>query len=76
MIQDVDVVKDKRTGKNNDLEFLIGCHDFPNPIHDTWGSENMIREFNKKWEEDYRIKISGKRHFKETPLGNTNWQTT
>ena len=31
----VDVVKDKRT-KNNNLEFLIGWRDFPNPIHDTW----------------------------------------
>ena len=54
----VDVVKDKRT-KNNNLEFLIGWCDFPNPIHDTWDplahftvSEHMIREFSKKWEED------------------------
>ena len=28
----VDVVKDKRT-KNNNVEFLIGWCDFPNPIH-------------------------------------------
>ena len=36
---------------------------FPNPIHDTWeplahltGSEHIIREFNKEWEQDYLIK--------------------
>jgi hypothetical protein len=33
----VDVVKDKRT-KNNNLEFLIGWCDFPNPIYGTWKS--------------------------------------
>ena len=34
----------------NILEFLIGWHDFPDPVHDTWepvahlsGSEHMIR---------------------------------
>ena len=50
----VDVVKEKRT-KNNNLEFLIGCHDFPDPVHDTWetlsylsGSERMIQEFWSK----------------------------
>ena len=38
---------------------------FPNPIHDTWeplarltGSEHMIQEFNKKWEQDYLIKTA------------------
>jgi len=50
----VDVVKDKRRTKNNNLEFLIGWCGFPDPIHDTWespthlsGSEHMIREFNQ-----------------------------
>jgi hypothetical protein len=49
-------VKDKRTGKNG-LEFLIGWHDYPNPIDDTrepislfGGSDNIIDEFNKEWE--------------------------
>ena len=44
----VDAVKDKRT-KNNNLEFIIGWRDFPDPVHDTWetlvhlsGSEHMI----------------------------------
>ena len=41
--------------------------DFPNPIHNTWlqgalaaltGSEHMIWEFNKKWEQDYLIKVA------------------
>ena len=55
----VDVVKDKRRTKNNDLEFLIGCRGFPHPKDDTWeslahlsGSEHMIREFNDQWEKD------------------------
>jgi hypothetical protein len=61
-------VKDKQT-KNNNLEFLIGWLDFPSPIHDTGdlylicqGSElvtyAMIREFNKKWEQDYLFKTN------------------
>ena len=55
----VDVVKDKRRTKNNNLEFLIGWSDFPDPKDDTWepldhlsGSEHMIREFNEQWEKD------------------------
>ena len=46
-------MKDKRRTKNNNLEFLIGWRDFPDPKDDTWdplahlsGSEHMIREFN------------------------------
>ena len=56
----VDKVKDKRRTKNNNLEFLIGWCDFPDPKDDTWeslhhlsGSEHMIREFNEQWEKDY-----------------------
>ena len=56
----VDVVKDKRRTKNNNLEFLIGWRGFPDPRDDTWepldhlsGSEHMIREFNEQWEKDY-----------------------
>ena len=44
----VDVVKDKRRTKNNNLEFLIGRCGFPDPKDDTWeslahlsGSEHM-----------------------------------
>ena len=47
----VDVVKDKRRTKNNNLEFLIGWRGFPDPKDDTWeplahlsGSEHMIRD--------------------------------
>jgi hypothetical protein len=32
----VDVVKDKRRTKNNNLEFLIGWRAFPDPKDDTW----------------------------------------
>jgi hypothetical protein len=46
--------------RKNGLEFFIGWRDSK---YDTWepitnlpGSENMIAEFNKKWEEDYKIK--------------------
>ena len=56
----VDVVKDERRTKNNNLEFLIGWRGFPEPKDDTWdplthlsGSEHMIREFNEQWEKDY-----------------------
>ena len=56
----VDVVKDKRRTKNNNLEFIIGWRGFPVPKDDTWeplahlsGSEHMIREFNQQWEQDY-----------------------
>ena len=65
----VDVVKDKRRTKNNNLEFLIGCRVFPDPKDDTWdpldhlsGSEHMIREFNQQWDKDYAKKPE--RHFK------------
>ena len=34
----VDVVKDKRRTKNNNLEFLIGWCDFPDPKDNTWES--------------------------------------
>ena len=58
----VDVVKDKRRTKNNNLEFLIGWRGFPDPKDDTWepldhlsGSEHMIREFNEQWEKDYDV---------------------
>ena len=54
----VDVVKDKRRTKNNNLEFLIGWCGFPDPKDDTCepldhlsGSEHMIREFNEQPEE-------------------------
>ena len=57
-----DRVKDKRTA---DLEFLIGWCDYPESKYDTWetitnlpGSENMITEFNKKWEQDYKIRTT------------------
>jgi hypothetical protein len=56
----VDVVKDKRRTKNNNLEFLIGWSGFSDPMDDTWepldflsGSEHKIREFNEQWEKDY-----------------------
>ena len=56
----VDVVKDKRRTKNNNLVFLIGWRGFPDPKDDTWvpldhlsGSEHMIRECNEQWEKDY-----------------------
>jgi hypothetical protein len=58
----VGVLKDKRTGKNG-LEFLLGWCDCPHSKYDTQGpitnlpvSENMIAEFNNKWEEDYKFK--------------------
>ncbi len=56
----------------NGLDFLIGWRDatqympgYPDSKYDTWkpiaylpGSENMIAEFNKKWQEDYIIKTA------------------
>ncbi len=61
----VDVMKDKRRTKNNNLEFLIGWGGFPDPKDDTWepldhlsGSEHMIREFNEQWEKDYVRKMT------------------
>ena len=58
----VDLAKDKRT-KNNNLEFLIGWRDFLNhgmwePLAHLTGSEHVIREFNKKWEQDNLIKTA------------------
>ena len=57
-------VKDRRTTKNG-VEFLIGWRDFPLDKDDTWepitnlpGSEHMIAEFQKSWEEEYKIKTS------------------
>ena len=65
----VDVVKVDRRTKNNDLEFIIGGRDFPNPIHDKREplphltvSEHMTREFNKKWEQDCLITSSKRTH--------------
>ena len=49
----------------NGVEFLIGWCDFPLDKDDTWepitnlpGSENMIAEFQRHWEEQYKIKTS------------------
>ena len=49
----------------NGVEFLIGWRDFPLDKDDTWesitnlpGSEHMIAEFQKNWEEQYKIKTS------------------
>jgi hypothetical protein len=55
-------VKDRRMTKNG-VEFLIGCRDFPLDKDVTWepitnlpGSEHMIPEFQKSWEEEYKFK--------------------
>jgi hypothetical protein len=52
-------VKGRRMTKNG-VEFLIGWRDFPLDKDDTWepitnlpGSEHMITEFQKHWEEEY-----------------------
>jgi hypothetical protein len=57
-------VKDRRMTKNG-VEFLIGWRDFPLDKDDTWesitnlpGSEHMITEFQKSWEEEYKIETS------------------
>jgi hypothetical protein len=49
----------------NGVEFLIGWRDFPLDKDDTWepitnlpGSEHMIAEFQRNWEEQYKIKTS------------------
>ena len=49
----------------NGVEFLIGWRDFPLDKDDTWefitnlpGSEHMIVEFQRNWEEQYKIKTS------------------
>jgi hypothetical protein len=47
------------------VQFLIGWCDFPLDKDDTWepitnlpGSEHMIAEFQKHWQEEYKIKTS------------------
>jgi hypothetical protein len=49
----------------NGVEFQIGWRDFPLDKDDTWesitnlpGSEHMIVEFQRNWEEQYKIKTS------------------
>jgi hypothetical protein len=49
----------------NGIQFLIGWCDFPLDKDDTWesitnlpGSEHMIAEFQKHWQEEYKIKTS------------------
>jgi hypothetical protein len=49
----------------NGVEFQIGCRDFALDKDDTWesitnlpGSEHMIDEFQRNWEEEYKIKTS------------------
>ncbi len=61
-------VKGRRMMKNG-VEFLIGWHDFPLDKDDTWepitnlpGSEHMIAEFQRNWEEQYKIKTSEQLH--------------
>ena len=55
-------VKGRRMTKNG-VEFQIGRRDFPLDKDDTWdpitnlpGSEHMIPEFQKSWEEEYKFK--------------------
>jgi hypothetical protein len=50
---------------NDGVEFQIGWRDFPLDKDDTWepitnlpGSEHMIAEFQRHWEEQYKIKTS------------------
>jgi hypothetical protein len=57
-------VKGRRMTKNG-VEFLIGWRDFPLDKDDTWepitnlpGSEHMNVEFQRNWEEQYKIKTS------------------
>ena len=57
-------VKGRRMTKNG-VEFLIGWRDFPLDKDDTWEpitnlpvSEHMIAEFQKSWEQEYKIKTS------------------
>ena len=57
-------VKGRRMTKNG-VEFLIGWRDFPLDKDDTWepitnlpGSEHLIAEFQRHWEEQYKIKTS------------------
>jgi hypothetical protein len=60
----VSEVKGRRMTKYS-VEFLIGWRDFPLDKDDTWepitnlpGSEHMIVEFQRNWEEQYKIKTS------------------
>ena len=52
-------VKGRRMTKNG-VEFLIGWRDFPldEPITNLPGSEHMIAEFQRHWEEQYKVKMS------------------
>ncbi len=57
-------VKGRRMTKNG-VEFLIGWRDFPLDKDDSWepitnlpGSEHMNAEFQKHWEEEYKIKTT------------------
>ena len=57
-------VKGRRMTKNG-VAFLIGWRDFPLDKDDTWelitnlpGSEHMIAEFQRNWDEQYKIKTS------------------
>ena len=57
-------VKGRRMTKNG-VEFLIEWRDFPLDKDDMWepitnlpGSEHMITEFQKSWEQEYKIKTS------------------
>ena len=57
-------VKGRRMTKNG-VEFQIGWRDFPLDKDDTWepitnlpGSEHMIAEFQRHWEDQYKIKTS------------------
>ena len=57
-------VKGRRMTKNG-VELFIGWRDFPLDKDDTWepitnlpGSEHMIAEFQRHWEEQYKIKTS------------------
>ena len=63
----VDVVKDKRT-KNNNLEFLIGCRDFVNPIHDPWETLDLrVTTYDPGIQQQVvtRLPDQNGRHFKQ-----------
>jgi Chromo (CHRromatin Organisation MOdifier) domain len=59
----VDLVKSKRQSKVNGTEYLIGWRGYPDPSLDTWeplknlaGSENMVAEYERKYEVEYQAK--------------------
>jgi hypothetical protein len=59
----VETVKAKRKSKANGTEYSIGWRGFSECKHDTWeplknlaGSENMVAEFKKNYEAEYRKK--------------------